>query len=65
MRNGYLVDAGALGDQEDERLGGICTYRVHSLERARELPGSDPAVVAGPLEVEAMRWGTRKNALRF
>jgi uncharacterized protein YciI len=65
MRNGYLVAAGSLGDQEDERPGGICIYRVDSLERARDLAESHPAVVAGRLEVDAMTWSTRKNALRF
>jgi hypothetical protein len=49
----------------DERLRGIAIYRVDSLDRARELAESDPAVVAGRLEVDAMTWSTRKDALHF
>jgi uncharacterized protein YciI len=62
---GFLVAAGPLSDQGDERLRGIAIYRVASLDRARELAESDPAVVAGRLEVDAMTWSTRKDALHF
>jgi uncharacterized protein len=62
---GLMVAAGPLSDQNDERLRGICIYRVGSLDRARELAESDPAVVAGRLEIEAMTWSTRKGALHF
>jgi uncharacterized protein YciI len=62
---GFLMVAGPLSDQEDERLRGIAVYRVESLDRARELAESDPAVVAGRLEVAAMTWSTRKDALHF
>jgi uncharacterized protein YciI len=62
---GFMVAAGPLSDQSDERLRGISIYKVESLERARELAESDPAVLAGRLEVVAMTWSTRKNALRF
>ena len=58
---GFLMVAGPLSDQEDERLRGIAIYRVESLDRARELAESDPAVVAGRLEVDAMTWSTRKG----
>jgi uncharacterized protein len=62
---GFMVAAGPLSDQGDERLRGICIYRVDSLDRARELAESDPAVVAGRFEVDAMTWSTRKDALHF
>jgi uncharacterized protein len=62
---GFLLVAGPLSDQGDERLRGIGIYRVESLDRARELAESDPAVVAGRLEIDAMTWRTRKDALRY
>jgi uncharacterized protein YciI len=62
---GFMVAAGPLSDQVDERLRGVSIYRVDSLDRARELAESDPAVVAGRLEVAAMTWSTRKDALHF
>jgi uncharacterized protein len=60
---GYLLVAGPLSDQADERLRGISIYQVESLDRARELAERDPAVLAGRLEIDAMTWSTRKNAL--
>src|SRR4051794_5094656 len=46
-RAGKLVVAGPLGDQPDESLRGICLYRTGSLDEARKLAESDPAVKAG------------------
>ncbi len=60
---GHLLVAGPLMEQPDPRLRGICIYRTGSLARSRELASSDPAVVAGRLEVETMRWLTRPGAL--
>ena len=61
---GLLLASGPLSEQADERLRGICIYRVESLDRARELAESDPAVVAGRLEIDAMIWSTPKGALQ-
>ncbi len=60
---GHLLVAGPLLDQPDPRLRGICIYRAGSLERAREMASADPAVKAGQLEIEAMQWRTRPDAL--
>jgi uncharacterized protein len=62
-RAGHLLVAGPLAEQPDPRLRGICIYRVGSLARARELASSDPAVEAGQLEIEVMRWRTPPDAL--
>jgi uncharacterized protein len=62
---GFIVASGPISDQADEQLRGIAIYKVDSLERARELAESDPAVIAGRLEIDAMTWSTRKNALQY
>jgi hypothetical protein len=49
-----IATAGPLSDQADEWLRGIFINRVGSLDRAHELAESDPAVVAGPLGIDAM-----------
>jgi uncharacterized protein YciI len=54
--SGQVVTNGPFGEQPDETLRGLAIYAVGSLEEARELAGSDPAVQAGRLEVEAMIW---------
>ncbi len=60
---GHLLVAGPVGEQRDPRMRGICIYRTGSVERAWELAAADPAVQAGQLEIEAMTWRTRPNAL--
>jgi uncharacterized protein YciI len=60
---GHLLVAGPLAEQRDPRMRGICIYRTGSVERARELAEADPAVQAGQLEIEAMAWRTRPDAL--
>jgi uncharacterized protein YciI len=62
---GYMKVAGPLGDRPDESLRGICIYQVGSVEEARRLAELDPAVRAGHLRVEVMRWYTAKGALTF
>jgi uncharacterized protein len=62
---GFILAAGPLSEQPDERLRGICIYRVESVDRARELAESDPAVVAGRLEIDAMTWSTPKDSVHF
>jgi uncharacterized protein len=54
--SGHVVTNGPVGDQPDEALRGISIFAMESLERARELASTDPAVRAGRLEVEAMTW---------
>lgn len=54
--SGQVVTNGPVLDAPDEALRGIAFFTVGSVEQARELAGTDPAVLAGRLEVEAMTW---------
>jgi uncharacterized protein YciI len=58
---GHLAVAGPFTDQDDDTLRGLALYHTGSLERARELAESDPAVRAGRFEVEAMRFYCHKD----
>jgi uncharacterized protein YciI len=62
---GYLKVAGPLENQPDESWRGICLYQVGSLDEARQLAESDPAVRAGRFSVDVMNWYTKKGALDF
>jgi uncharacterized protein len=62
---GKLVVAGPFDDQPDPRLRGLALFRVGSIEEARQLAESDPAVKAGRLEVVVMTWYTEKGAMTF
>jgi uncharacterized protein YciI len=53
---GLVVTNGPVVDQPDESLRGLTFYRTGSLDEARRLANDDPAVRAGRLEVEVMRW---------
>jgi uncharacterized protein YciI len=53
---GQIVTNGPVGDQGDESLRGLTFYRTGSLVEARRLAERDPAVLAGRLEVDVMRW---------
>lgn len=53
---GLVVTNGPVLDQADESFRGLTFYRAGSLERARQLAEADPAVQAGRLAVEVMRW---------
>lgn len=53
---GHVVTNGPVLDQVDESLRGLTFYRTGSLEEARRLAERDPAVRAGRLVVEVMRW---------
>jgi uncharacterized protein len=53
---GHVVTNGPVLDQPDEALRGISIWATESVDRARELANTDPAVQAGRLEVEAMTW---------
>jgi uncharacterized protein YciI len=62
---GYMRVAGPLDNQPDESWRGICLYQVGSLEEARRLAESDPAVRAGRFSIDVMNWYTAKGALPF
>jgi uncharacterized protein len=53
---GRVVTNGPVSDQVDESLRGLTFYRTGSLEESRRLAEADPAVRAGRLEVDVMRW---------
>lgn len=61
---GKMVVAGPFDDQKDETMRGLCLYRT-SLDEARALAESDPAVKAGRLKVEVLTWYTEKGAMMF
>jgi uncharacterized protein YciI len=60
-RGKKLIVAGPLGDDGD--LRGIFVFRVPSLEDAKALTASDPAVKAGHLVGEIHPWWVEKDAL--
>jgi SAM-dependent methyltransferase len=53
---GRVVTNGPVLDQPDDALRGMAIFATESVDRARELANTDPAVQAGRLEVEAMTW---------
>jgi uncharacterized protein YciI len=55
-RTGRVVTNGPVLDQPDQSLRGLTFYRTGSLEETRRLAEADPAVRAGRLVVEVMRW---------
>ena len=52
--NGNLILAGPFMDEGD--LRGIYIFNVSSIDEARELTRSDPAIRAGVLKMELHRW---------
>jgi uncharacterized protein len=61
--SGLVVTNGPVTDQPDEALRGLTFYRTGSLAEARRLAESDPAVLAGRLEVEVMTWYCRPGGM--
>jgi uncharacterized protein len=47
---------------QDGEIKGICVYNVPSLEEAKKLAESDPAVTSGRLVVEILPWYSQKGA---
>jgi uncharacterized protein YciI len=62
---GYLKVAGPLDEQPDERWRGISLYQVGSLDEVERLAHEDPAVKAGRLDIEVMKWYCAKGAVAF
>jgi uncharacterized protein len=60
---GHVVTNGPVLDQPDEALRGIAIFATESVDRARELANTDPAVQAGRLEVQAMTWMCRPGTM--
>jgi uncharacterized protein len=55
-QTGHVVTNGPVLDPPDQALRGIAIFATESVDRARELASTDPAVQAGRLEVQAMSW---------
>jgi uncharacterized protein len=55
--------AGPFDEQRDPTLRGMSLYHTGSLERARSLASSDPAVIAGRLEIDVMYFYCPKGQL--
>src|SRR3954468_1956058 len=53
---GHVVVNGPVVEPPDESLRGLTFFRTGSVEEARRLAEADPAVRAGRLAVEVMRW---------
>ncbi len=47
----------------DGDLRGICVYNVGSLEEAKKLVESDPAIISGRLVAEILPWFSQKGAV--
>jgi uncharacterized protein len=60
---GHVVTNGPVRDQPDDALRGIAIFATESLDRARELANTDPAVTAGRLEVQVMTWLCRPGTM--
>jgi uncharacterized protein len=61
---GYVIAAGPLVDQDDERLRGIAVLSVDA-DTARKLYSTDPSVRAGRLETQVMTWLTPAGNVAF
>lgn len=46
----------------DNAIRGICVYNVKTMEEAKQLAESDPAVTSGRLVVEIIPWYSQKGA---
>jgi uncharacterized protein len=62
---GYLKVAGPFDEQPDPRWRGIALYQVGSVDEVERLAREDPAVKAGRLDVEVMKWYCAKGAVAF
>jgi uncharacterized protein YciI len=61
--SGDIRVCGPFDEQPDESLRGMALYQTGSLDRTRELATSDPAVVAGRLEVDIMYFYCPKGSI--
>ena len=56
--SGHVLTNGPMHGQPDESLRGLAVYTAATVDEARALAETDPAVVAGRLAVEAMTYLT-------
>ena len=64
LESGQMLVAGPLSEQPDERWRGLCLFRK-TVDEAVAIMQQDPAVRAGRLAVEVMRWWTAEGAMAF
>jgi len=64
LESGEMLVAGPLSEQPDERWRGLCLFRK-PVDEATAIMQKDPAVRAGRLAVEVMRWWTPAGAVAF
>lgn len=60
---GAIRVCGPFDEQRGQTLRGMGIYQTGSLERTRELASSDPAVMAGRIEVDVMYFYCPKGSL--
>lgn len=64
--DGYTLVAGPFGDQTDTAMRGLVVFRSDlPIDKVIELAEADPAVCAGRLRVEAVRWYYEKGSIDF
>lgn len=65
-RDGYALVAGPFAEQSDPAFRGLVIFRGDlPIGKAIELAGDDPAVRAGRLAVQAVRWYCHRDFVRF
>ena len=63
-KSGVMGAAGPFRDHDDEKLRGLCVYRV-GIDEARRHAADDPAVQAGLLVAEPITWWFREGEIRL
>jgi uncharacterized protein YciI len=65
-KSGKIVAAGPFDEQDEAGLRGLAVYPASlSKDEVRKLAEDDPAVQAGRLKVEIVRWYFQKGAVEF
>ncbi len=64
--DGYALVAGPFGEQTDKTMRGLIIFRGDlPIAKVIELAEADPAVKAGRLQVQAVRWYCEKDYVIF
>jgi len=62
---GKIVLAGPFEDHSGRNVRGMFLMKTDSVEQAREWTNTDPAVKAGRLKAEFLRWFTEKGRVKY